>query len=47
MPAPPCQPGCTCGKHVRTAQHNARIAISCALTVEAKKRTGEKINQHG
>lgn len=37
MPAPPCKPGCGCGKHFRTAQHNARIGWSVRLTAEAKK----------
>jgi hypothetical protein len=37
MPAPKCEPGCGCGKHLRTEAHNTRIGISVALTLEAKK----------
>jgi hypothetical protein len=47
MPAPPCKPDCSCGKHHRTEQHNARIGISVQLTQEANRRTGRPINQHG
>lgn len=37
MPAPPCQPGCGCGKHQRSKEHNARIGMSVSLTAEAKR----------
>lgn len=30
-----CEPGCDCGKHHRTPEHNARISMSVALTLEA------------
>ncbi|ATN92611.1 hypothetical protein SEA_HOLT_53 [Mycobacterium Phage Holt] len=40
MPAPPCNPGCTCGKHRRTKEHNTRIGMSVQLTVAAKKAAG-------
>lgn len=36
LPSQPCQPGCGCGKHDRTEQHNVRIGMSVALTAEAK-----------
>ena len=28
MPAPPCAPDCRCGKHFRTAEHNAKISAA-------------------
>jgi hypothetical protein len=33
----PCPAGCTCGRHERTTEHNARIGLSVALTMEAKR----------
>jgi len=38
MPALPCPPGCSCGKHRRSAQHNARIGLAVALTAAAKRQ---------
>lgn len=32
MPAPPCPPGCQCGKHRRSDYHNRQIGESVAYT---------------
>lgn len=36
-PGRPCPEGCTCGRHTRSREHNARIGMSVALTAEAKR----------
>lgn len=40
MPAPPCSPGCTCGKHNRSTMHNTLIGMSVSMTSQAKKAHG-------
>lgn len=47
MPAPPCQPGCECGKHHRTALHNALIGAAVKAAQIRNRALGRPINQHG
>lgn len=37
MPAPPCQPNCSCGKHIRLQEHNKRIGVSVANSRKKRK----------
>lgn len=47
MPAPPCQPGCTCRKHVRTQWHNALIGRGVQRAQQVNRELGRPINQYG
>lgn len=42
MSGKPCPPDCKCGKHFRTKEHNYRIGLSVALTMEAKRRSARR-----
>lgn len=46
MPIHPCQPGCTCGKHRRTREHNDRIREGIKRAQWDNRQSGRPINQH-
>lgn len=44
MPAPPCEPNCKCGKHIRTKEHNRLIGLGVKERQKKNLAEGKPIN---